>query len=77
MWAENELIQLDKNLIWVDWVKQFSDRINTNIKSTKNKREFLRGLLESMDVKSVMGSDMDFLLKFHNQDRPAYTLRNS
>lgn len=57
--VENELTQLDENLIWVDWVKQFSDRINTNIKSTKNKKEFLRGLLESVVVKSVMGNDRD------------------
>lgn len=57
--VQNELTQLDENLIWVDWVEQFSDRINTNIKSTKNKQEFLRGLLESVVVKSVMGNDRD------------------
>ena len=54
-----ELGQLDENLVWVDWVKRFTDQMNLNIKSTKNKREFLTGLLNSIVVKSVMGSDRD------------------
>ena len=35
--VEDELSSLDENMVWVDWVKKLSDKLNLNIKSTKNK----------------------------------------
>lgn len=57
--VELELESLDENLVWVDWVEKFSEQMNVSTRSFKQRREFLRGLVDEITVHTEMGENRD------------------
>jgi hypothetical protein len=55
--VEQELERLDDNLVWVDGVERFSEQLNLSTRSFSRKREFMRGLIDKVVIKSEMGED--------------------
>ena len=57
--VEEDLDKLHEDLVWVDWVEQFAEQLDTNIKNQDKKRNFLQGLLNRIIVHSTYGSNRD------------------
>ena len=55
--VEEDLDKLHEDLVWVDWVEQFAEQLDTNIKNQDKKRNFLQGLLNRVIVHSTYGSN--------------------
>lgn len=47
---EDELDGCQKRKLWLDWIRRFQKRVATSDLSTEQRREFLTGVLESIDV---------------------------
>ena len=61
---EDELEQLDKDTVWLDWITRFGKELNTNVKSNEKQREFLEGVVSKIIVHSstdrVRDKDVQF-----------------
>ena len=49
------LFKLNDNLVWVDWVDQFTENIEVSTKKFEDKKQFLRGLLDQIVVNTEYG----------------------
>ena len=50
--AEAELENLANELSWIDWVSKYSERLDLDTSSEQKQKEFLKGLLKKIIVKS-------------------------
>jgi hypothetical protein len=57
--VEEDLDKLHEDLVWVDWVEQFAEQLDTNMKNQDKKRNFLKGLLNKIIVCSVYDKNRD------------------
>ncbi|MDC0198845.1 recombinase family protein [Pseudomonadota bacterium] len=55
--VEQELENLDSELVWVDWLDKFADSTNVKLKTYEQQRNYLKGLVDKIIVKAVMGED--------------------
>ena len=53
--VEHELDALNENLVWVNWVEKFAENIEKSTKSFGDKKKFLDGLINSIQVNAEMG----------------------
>jgi site-specific DNA recombinase len=53
--AETELEQLNEDLVWSNWVEQFSENLDTSTKTFAKKKDFLRGMISKIIVHSEIG----------------------
>ena len=57
--VEMELDMLNENMIWVDWVGQFTKNLDSSTKTFESKKTFLEGLIDKIVVHSEMGLNRD------------------
>jgi len=57
--VEEELDNLDSELVWLDWVSKFHDNLNEKTTSYKQKQTYLKGIVEKIVVKAVIGKNRD------------------
>jgi len=55
--VEQELENLDRELVWLDWVGRFHDNLNEKTSSYKQKQTYLKGIVDKIIVKSVTGKN--------------------
>ncbi len=55
--VEQELDNLDSELVWLDWVSKFHENLNEKTNSYKQKQTYLKGIVEKIIVKPVIGKN--------------------
>lgn len=53
---EDELDQIDKDVVWIDWMSRFGKELNTSVRKESKQREFLEGVVDKIIVHSETDS---------------------